>query len=115
MARGASIGQLNQRITFQQEATASDGQGGRTSSGWSDIAATPTVWAMCRQMTGRETDEADRSGHEYPVKVMIRNRTGVDETMAILWRGRRYNIRSLEPYDARASRRMIEMDGGVVI
>lgn len=100
-ATSNNIGHMDQRVTFQQETTADDGQGGRTSSGWADIAATPTMWAKVTQAKGAEFDSEYRVANAYSIDVIVRNRDDISELNALVWRGRRYNIKSALPYDAR--------------
>lgn len=105
---------MDQRVTFQTETQASDGQGGFTSSSWDAINSTPTMWARVEVSDGREGDEGElRQANVYSIKVTVRNRSDIDETMRLVWRGRAYNIRSIEPYDARRDARAIVAEGGV--
>lgn len=116
MARVGSnnIGHMDQRVTFQSETTADDGQGGRTSSGWANIADTPTMWAKVDQVTGTEGEEGEfRQANTYAVDIIVRNRSDIDERMAVVWRGRRYNIRSALPYDARREFLLVRAESGV--
>jgi SPP1 family predicted phage head-tail adaptor len=114
MAGKNSIGVLDQRVTFQEETLTDDGQGGRTSGGWSDITTTPQMWAQVMQSAGSEGEERElRQANTYSISVKVRNRSDLLETMAIVWRGRRYNIRSILPFNARDEFLMIEAEGGV--
>jgi SPP1 family predicted phage head-tail adaptor len=114
MAGKNNIGVMDQRVTFQSEVTADDGQGGRTSSGWSNIASTPTMWAEVTLSDGTEGDQGEgRQANRYTIGIKIRNRSDVTEVMAVLWRGNRYNIRSITPFDARREFLMIKAEGGV--
>lgn len=114
MVKALGIGFMDQRVTFQSETTADDGQGGRTSSGWSNIAATPTVWAQVTQAAGQEGEANEyRQTNSYGISVVIRNRSDVHDRMALVWRGRRYNIRSVLPYDARREFLLIDAVSGV--
>lgn len=108
------IGRLDQRVTIQSETITDDGQGGRTSSGWANIANTPTVSAHVAQAQGREGDfEEYRQANEYEIDVTIRNRSDLTETMALVWRGRRYNITSVPPYNYRDRYLVIRAANGV--
>lgn len=116
MARVGSnnIGFMDQRVTFQKETTADDGQGGRASSGWSDIAATPSMWARVDQATGSESESGEyRQANEYQIDIIVRNRDDLNDRMAVVWRGRRYNIRSVLPYDARREFVLVQAINGV--
>ena len=114
MAKRTQIGRLDQRVTFQTETLADDGQGGRTSSGWADIAATPTVWANVDQMRGNENDIGERrQNNTYSISVLVRNRSDLTETMRLVWRGRTYNIRSILPHNFRREFLEITAEAGV--
>lgn len=114
MAVRARIEQMDQRIAFQSETTADDGQGGRTSSGWANIATVPEMWANVETRDGTETDQGERRpANVYQIDVIIRNRSDLTETMAIVWRSRRYNIRSIQPYNYRGEWLQIVAEGGV--
>jgi SPP1 family predicted phage head-tail adaptor len=108
------IGGMDQRITFQSEVLTDDGQGGRESSGWANIATAPTMWAKVVASRGAESEEGERRpANVYPIDVTIRNREDISELMIVLWRGRSYNIRSIDPYNPRAEFRKLLCEGGV--
>lgn len=114
MVKALGIGFLDQRVTFQEETTADDGQGGLTSSGWADIATTPRVWARVEQSTGVEGEQGEyRQANIYGISVIVRNRSDINDRMALVWRGRRYNIRSVLPHDYRREFLMIQAESGV--
>lgn len=115
MVKALSIGFMDQRVTFQAEATRDDGQGGREDNGgWSDIADAPTVWAKVDQSAGAEGENGEyRQANEYQIDIVIRNRDDVHDRMALVWRGRRYNIRSVLPYDARREFLLVQAINGV--
>lgn len=109
-----NIGLFDQRVSFQSETLVDDGQGGRTSSGWADIAETPSMWAKVDQAKGAESENGEyRQANVYAITVVVRNRTDITDQMALVWRGRRYNIRSALPFDARREFLMIEAANGV--
>jgi len=111
----AKVGQLDQRVTFQRESTTLNARGGRDSAGWSNIATAPTVWARVERAQGAEEEGAERVQNRYLLTVTIRNRDDLDERMRLQWRGRDYNIRSIEPYDHRAMYRTLTAEGGVAL
>jgi SPP1 family predicted phage head-tail adaptor len=111
----ARPGTLDQRVTFQSESVTTNARGGRDSTGWSDIATAPTVWARVERAQGAEEESADRVQNRYVLTVTIRNRDDLDERMRLNWRGRAYNIRSIEPYDHRAMYRTMTAEGGVAL
>ena len=116
MARNNHIGALDQRVTFQKEQTTSDGQGGFTLDGWADIDTVPTVWAEVSLSHGSESGEGERrSSNFYSIDVRVRNREDITELMAVVWRGRRYNIRSIIPFDKRREFLIVQAEGGVAV
>lgn len=116
MARRTSIGPLDQRVTFQEERLKDDGQGGRTSEGWRDIARSPKMWANIDQQPGREGDGRERrTQNTYTVRVLVRNRSDLLETMRLVWRGRAYNIRSILPHNFRREFLEITAEAGAVL
>ncbi len=114
MAGRNSIGALDQRVTFQEETTDDDGQGGRENSAWANISTAPTMWAEVEQGAGSEGEIGEhRQSNTYPITIRVRNRNDLTAKMAVVWRGRRYNIRSVPPYDARNEFLEIEAENGV--
>lgn len=111
----ARPGQLDQQITIQSEATSANDRGGQDSDGWSDIATAPTVWARVEREQGTEQEGSARVENTYRLQITIRNRNDLDERMRVLWRGRAYNIRAIEPYDHRQAYRTITAEGGVAL
>jgi SPP1 family predicted phage head-tail adaptor len=87
-----SIGELDQRVTIQRELRVDDGMGGSTLT-WETVA---TVWAHVRPMSGRELERAQKVGAETMYLVVIHNRSDVDESCTLLWRGKRLNIRTVK-------------------
>ncbi len=97
----ARPGKLNERITFQAATLVSDGGGGSTKT-WANLATTPTVWCEVKAQTGREVFDSERDNASSLVKFTIRNRSDIDETMRIVWRGKNHNIRDVpgvSPHD----------------
>lgn len=105
------IGNLDQRITFQAETRTSDGAGGSTIA-FADIATTPTVWASVFAIRSNETDTEGRLNATGLYKFTIRNRTDIDETHQIQWRGESYNIRNVKRMGARVMYLEIEAERG---
>ena len=89
-----SPGKLNERITFQYYGEGSDGGGG-TLKDWFIIPATPTVWARVIAKAGQEGIVSDRVTATMVTLFHIRNRSDLDETMRIVWRGSNFNIRGI--------------------
>lgn len=84
-------GKMNERITLQAYSEAPDGGGGTTEA-WANIAMTPTVWAEVIAKAGREGMVSDRITATMTTLFRIRNRSDLDETMRISWRGSFFNI-----------------------
>lgn len=99
---------LDQRVTFLREVTTPDGMGGSTVT-WAEIA---TVWADVRPMSGREREQSQRLDAQSNYVITIRNRSDVDETSVVEWRGERFNVRFV-PRDPRARWLKIEAEKGV--
>ena len=72
---------------------------------------------MHQHQDGEGDGEGDqneyRVGNVYPIDVIVRKRSDLTELMALVWRGRRYNIRSIMPFDARREFLIIRAEGGV--
>ena len=105
----ARIGELDERITFQTETTAADGMGGVTSTSWANIADTPEVWAKVVTDASDEGERGSLITNEYPVTVIIRNRSDIDPTMRVVWRALNYAIRSITPYSKREEFRLLKL------
>lgn len=87
------IGDLKQRITFQ-EFTVTTNENGFEEKAWRDIC---TVWAAVSHLFGREYYEAAAVQAEETVKFTIRYITGIDRSMRIQFQDRLYNITSIDP------------------
>lgn len=88
-----NIGQLDQRVTLQSRSVATDGMGQDTIT-WVDVA---TVWAQCQALRGREFFAAAQVQQEQTVKVRIRFRDDVNQTMRLMWQGRAHDITGVVP------------------
>lgn len=107
----ARIGQLDQRITFQQRVRVGDGIGGDTMD-WENIATTPTVWARVIPKSGGEDTTDARVEATHRVVFQVRMRTDIDETMRVLWDGRAHNIRHVAIKSSRELYLEIEAEAG---
>lgn len=87
-------GKMNERVTIQAYIETSDGGGGTTKA-WANLAKNPTVWAAVTAKAGREAVVSDRITATMTTLFTIRNRTDLDETMRIVWRGSNFNIRGI--------------------
>jgi len=87
-----NAGELRYRITLQKKIDITDNEG-FTKPDWDDVA---TVWAAVENLHGREYWEAAAIQAENTVKFTIRYRPDVDQTMRIIFRGKVYNILSVD-------------------
>ena len=108
----ARIGELGERITFQNLPTTSDGSGGVTAGTPANIADTPEVWAKMMTGDGVEGERGTMITNEYPVTCIIRNRSDIDPTMRVVWRGLDYAIKSITPYSNREEFRQLQLVQG---
>lgn len=87
-----NIGDMRHRITLQKKVDVTDADGFTTQQ-WQDVA---TVWAAVENLHGREYWEAASVQAENTVKFTIRFRPDVEQTMRILFKGKVYNILSID-------------------
>ena len=88
------IGQLDERITLQSATRTADGAGGFTVS-WANLPSVPTVWASIKPVRGSEGNAEDRVNARSTALFTIRNRSDLDESVRIVWRGEVWNIREI--------------------
>ncbi|KGK87366.1 phage head closure protein [Clostridium sp. HMP27] len=86
------IGELRHRITFQK-LTANTNENGFEMEDWQDYK---TVWAAITNLHGREYFEAAAVKEENTVKFTIRYVPNIEPTMRILFKGKQYNINSID-------------------
>lgn len=104
-------GKLNERITFQAYTETSDGGGG-TTKGWANIATNPTIWCEVVAKSGKESVISDRITATMVTIFRIRNRSDLNETMRISWRGSFYNIRAVRREGHRGQYLTVEAERG---
>ena len=102
-------GQLDQRITLEQESRVPDDQGGAVST-WATLA---TVWAEVRPLSGRERAELASVQAPATYRFRIRRRADVTDTMRIGWNGGTYNIRFIADAGGRELYMTIDAERGV--
>lgn len=105
-------GELDQRITFQERVSVSDGIGGSVDT-WQNIAELSEVWAHARSKSGREMTEFDRINAERGYLFVLRNRQDIDPSYRILWDGEPFNIKTIKKPKTRALYLEIEAESGV--
>lgn len=86
------IGELKHRITFQKLVTDTN-ENGFEMEDWKDYK---TVWAAITNLHGREYFEAAAVKAENTVKFKIRYIQNIEPTMRIIFKGKRYNITSID-------------------
>lgn len=107
----ARIGDLTERVTFQEEVRVGDGGGGYSTT-WQDVV---TVWAEVRPLSGRERLHAEQLEATADYRVVIRSRAGLDEAMRVIWPGHPEpgQIRFLGRARSREQFMMIDVEFGV--
>lgn len=84
-------GNLNKRITLQQQTEEQDASG-QLLDNWADIA---TVWAAIEPLSGREFFAAQQVNSEVTTKIRIRYRDGIKAYMRIKYGERIFDIQSV--------------------
>ena len=86
-------GQLNRRITVQQQSSAQDSYGAPVRT-WTDVA---TVWADIQPLSGRELESAQRMASEVSHQITVRYQAPFTDTRAVAayrvrYKGRVFNL-----------------------
>ena len=97
-------GDLDRRITIQQNTPTQDGAGQPIAS-WADLA---TVWAEVVPVGGSETFQAKQTGAEAVAKFRIRYRGDVLRKMRVVYDSDNYDISDVAE-DRRFERRQYEI------
>lgn len=87
-----TIGELKHRITIQRLVTITN-ENGFTEENYIDYKE---VWASIRNLYGKEFYEAAAIQKEKTVKFLIRAVDEIDETMRISFKGKTYDITSID-------------------
>lgn len=90
------IGRLDRRIVIEEPVNVSDIYNQPVSTTWSEVA---TVWANMHDGVGSEDYQADQLTAQRITTFTIRYRTGLRETMRVLFEGRYYNIQGIKSPD----------------
>jgi SPP1 family predicted phage head-tail adaptor len=90
-------GELRTQISLQSR-TITDQTGGFQKPTWSTIAM---VWSRWKNAHGAESLQAALVGAEAPATVLIRYRSGLDQTCAVLKGSERYEIISIDDIEER--------------
>jgi SPP1 family predicted phage head-tail adaptor len=86
------IGDLKKRITFQKLTNIINDNGFEIEN-WIDVK---TVWARVSNLYGKEYFAAAAVQAENTIKFLIRYTDGIDTDMRILFKGKQYNITSID-------------------
>lgn len=103
------IGQLDERITVEEEQTVPDGSGGQTVTWQSHVELFANVRPV--RLSEEERQGAVRASRGY--LFTIRRRDDLEETMRISWRGEVFNIREIRLPRARVPHMEIFAQSGV--
>lgn len=98
------IGRLDRRVTIQQLTNSPD-EYNQPVPTWATLA---TVWASVDDRSGGESFQAEQLTAYRHTVFIIRYRSGIDETMRIVYNSRTYNIRLIKNPDRR---RTLEITG----
>lgn len=86
------IGELRSRITIEQLSDTPDGIGGKIRT-WSTLK---TLWAYIEPANASERYFAQRVEDNITHKVLIRYTTGLDTSMRIVYKTRKFQIKGLK-------------------
>lgn len=87
-----NIGDMKHRITIQKPVVIID-ESGYEIEAWEDFK---TVWAFISNLHGREYFEAATVNAEKTIKFTIRFIDGIDNSMRISFKGKQYEITSID-------------------
>lgn len=104
-------GQLDQRVTIQQESRVEDEAGGAVVT-WVDVA---TVWAEVKPLTGRERLHGQQLESPIDYRVTIRRRSDITAAMRLVWRGTPMQIRAVPDPGPRAAYMTLDCEAGVAV
>jgi len=99
-----SAGKLNQRVRIEQRVKGTDSRGAVIYT----YAPLITVWAEVNPLRGREFFAAAQMQGEITTRFRIRYRTGLDETMRLVWKGVYYEIKA-PPIEVAGGREWIDL------
>lgn len=97
------VGQMRERITIEDVAETTDGQGGYTEA-WSTLA---TVWAKLEAVSASQMLFSMQLQHRVTHKITIRKRTDLTTKMRIAFEGRIFQIKSW--HDKKEDDRFLEV------
>ncbi len=88
------IGNLNKRVTIQQNIKTADGGGGFVTE-WKSIATNPSVYAAINPLSGGEQLRFHQLENNISHRVIVRYRDDVDTTMRLINGTTIYDIKSV--------------------
>ena len=106
------VGELDQRVTFQESISTPDGMGGYTSV-WQNIANFPVAWAHIRPKSGREVTEYNRVNAEVGYLLVVRYREDISPSYRLLWEGISFNIKVIKQPSGRKLYLEMDIEKGV--
>lgn len=112
LAQSYQLGELDERITFEEQTFTENDAGGQTGE-WVQRGS---VWAHVRPQRGNERQHSDRLAAEGGYLVVIRNEgiaRDVNEAWRIKWRGRAMNIVFVQDAGPRDLYLPMEVERGV--
>ncbi len=95
---------LNQRIRLDQRVKGVNSRGEVTYT-WAPLI---TLWAQAIPLRGRDFFAAAQTQSEITTRFRIRYRTGIDETMRVVWKGVLYDIKA-PPMEVDGAREWIDL------
>ena len=90
------IGAKRERVVIKQ-VTATRGEEGEPVVDWTTAQTLTTIWARCKFLPGKKTEEAHKINAEASVAMTVRYRTDITEAMRVLWRSKQWSIISIVP------------------
>lgn len=84
-------GELDRRVTLQSSTTTKSSVGQQLHT-WSDVA---TVWAKVVEEAGEETREGRDAFNRQQLRVIIRFRSGLSDSMRLVYGGNNFEITSV--------------------
>ncbi len=107
-----TAGDLREHIAIEKLTRVPDGCGGFETT-WATLPGAVRVPAKVIAKAGTESVVADRLTATFTTLFIIRNRSDLDETMRIKWRGRVLNIRGIRREGFGPAFLTLDAEGGV--
>ncbi len=105
----AWIGNMRSRVTFQELAEVSDGQGGQTES-WNNLADTPTVWCYLRPTKANERFFSQQIQYQRTHEAIIRYRDDIIPEMRMTFDSRTFQIKGVRRPDERKAYLILDVE-----